>query len=142
MLSKWVVFAFYTCLQVATRLYCRNGLQMGLFVRLWVVVVIFIAFCPLWVAYCVMMCNTSIFAGCGLFFGLYGWIYATPPHPKTENARSGLPFQKFFLKNIFFIFAFVIEVFKPVGVVLSFAGFFSCKRSKIVYFLNVVVGVG
>ncbi len=96
----------------------------GFICPLWVMSAIFNAFCPLWVAYRFKVCDISIFAGCGLLFGLYGWIYAPPPHPQTENAKSGLPFQKFFFEILFFIFAFVIEVFKPVGVVSSFAGFF------------------
>lgn len=46
------------------------------------------------------------------------------------------------MKFYFFIFAFVIEVFKPVGVVSSFAGFFRVGGLKIAYFLDVVVGIG
>jgi hypothetical protein len=104
---------------------------------------IFSAFCPLWVAYQSMMCSVSMFAGCGLLFGLYGWIYAPLPHPKTENAKSGLPFQKFFLKFYFFYFCICNRgLHEPVRVVSSFAGFFSCKRPKIEYFLDVGVVIG
>ena len=89
--------------------YYRNGLQMGLFVRLWVIIVIFNAFRPLWVAYRFMMCDISIFAGCGLLFGLYGWIYAPPPHPtpKTSAPKSGCLSKKFFWNFIFLFFQFV-----------------------------------
>ena len=114
---------------------------MGLFVRLWVVIVIFNAFCPLWVAYWFVICNISIFAGCGLLFGLYGCIYTPPPHPQTENAKSRLPFQKIFLFFLFFYFCITIHS-QPVGVVSSFAGFFRVNSLKIVYFLDVVVVIG
>ena len=114
---------------------------MGLFVRCGLWVVIFSAFCPLWVAYRFEVCNISIFAGCGLLFGLYGWIYAPPPHPQNQNAKSGLPHLKFFLKFYFFIFAFVIEVFKPVGAFV-FCWLFSYRRVKNRIFFDVVVGTG
>lgn len=81
---------------------------MGLFVRLWVVIVIFIAFCPLWVAYRFMMCNISIFAFCGLLFGLYRGIYAPAPSPYIETRKSGLP-QNFVY--IFFIIKFFCKIF-------------------------------
>jgi hypothetical protein len=58
-------------------------------------------------------------------FGAGGAAYPPHPTPKTRPRDLGCLSKKFFLN--FFIFAFVIEVFKPVGVVSSFAGFFSCK---------------
>lgn len=51
---------------------------------------------------------------------------AYPPHPQTENAKSGLPSQKIFSKKYFFYFCITI-IHQPVGVVSSFAGFFRVK---------------
>lgn len=68
------------------------------------------ALCPLWVAYRFEVCNISIFAGCGLLFGLCGWIYAPPPHPKNQNAKSGLPFRKIF-SEFFYFFYFLLLSF-------------------------------
>lgn len=61
-------------------------------------------------------------------------VYCTPYPPILKRGDLGCLLEKIFLKNIFFIFAFVIEVFKPVGVVSSFAGFFRVKRAYFRYF--------
>ena len=83
-------------------------------------------------------------ASCALCasFGLLYRPQAGAAPPFLESAKSGLPSQKIFLKIFFYIFAFVIEVFKPVGVVSSFAGFFRVECLKIEYFLDVWVVIG
>ena len=56
-------------------------------------------------------CGWWRFRPCRRFFrGWWGGI-STPPHPQNQTAKSGLPSQNFFKNFIFFIFAFVIEVF-------------------------------
>lgn len=82
------------------------------------------------------------FPSVSAFLSLLVAVYVGGDTPRRPHEEIGLPFRKIFFENIFFIFAFVIEVFKPVGVVSSFAGFFSCKRPKTAYFLDVGVGIG
>ena len=94
---------------------------MGLFVRLWVDVVIFSALCPYRGAY---WCNI------GIYSRYEGMLYPYPP-PILKRGNLGCLSKKFFY---FFIF--------PVGVVSSFAGFFRVKGSKIEYFLDVGVVIG
>ena len=81
------------------------------------------------------------FPSVSAFLSLLVAVYVGGDTPDGHTKKSGCLSKKFFLK-IFFIFAFVIEVFKPVGVVSSFAGFFCVEYPKIVYFLDVAVVVG
>ena len=69
---------------------------------------IFSAFCPLRAEYRTIVYQISIFAGCGLLFGLYRGIYAPAPSPYIETRKSGLP-QNFVY--IFFIIKFFIKFF-------------------------------
>ncbi len=75
----------------------------------------------------------------GVSFVAGGAAYPPHPTPKTRTRNLGCLSKNFFWNFIFYIFAFVIEVFKPVGVVSSFAGFFRVNSQEIVYFLNVGV---
>lgn len=70
------------------------------------------------------MAAGGVSARVGVSFVAGGAAYPPHPTPKTRPRNLGCLLEKFFLKFYFYIFAFVIEVFKPVGVVSSFAGFF------------------
>lgn len=136
MLLNGLYFLFVPVYRVATCLYCRNGLQMGLFVRLWVISAIFNAFCPLWVAYWFTICDISMFAGCRLLFCPLWVQMLMGDVPHYENAKSGLPFQKIFFEILFFYFCICNRgLHEPVGVVSSFAGFFRVKGQKSSIFL-------
>ena len=64
-----------------------------------------------------------------------GTGYIVPvPTLYIETRKSGLPFQKFFLKFYFLYFCIAI-IHQPVGVVSSFAGFFRVKGQKSSIFL-------
>lgn len=70
--------------------WCASAMLLGFCTAL---AAIFSAFCPLWVAYWSMICDVSIFAGCGLFFWvIWVWVYApTPPQNREREIWAAFP---------------------------------------------------
>lgn len=106
---------------------------MGLFVRLWAIMSIFIVLCPLRGAY---RCNIGIYSRYG------GILYPVPP-PILKRENLGCLLKKFFLKNIFFIFAQYVPIHSSASESrFVFCWLFCCKMGLFsMFFLIAELGL-